>query len=113
MDEDVLRALGADLERDDPGLAALLSGVTPRAPAPRDVTSGDLTGGDGGAHRGHPTARLLMLLLLPFVGVLTAGLLLPVTAVLGATVMLLILASPFAAAWLCSSADDLRPRRPR
>jgi hypothetical protein len=54
-----------------------------------------------------------MLLLLPFVGVLTAGLLLPVTAVLGATVMLLILASPFAAAWLCSSADDLRPRRPR
>jgi hypothetical protein len=111
MDEDVLRALGADLERDDPGLAALLSGITPRVTAPPDTAPGDTPPGGTGARPAHPAARLL-LLLLPLGAVLAVALTLPITAVVGVVVMLLIVASPFAAAWLCSSADDLRPRRP-
>jgi Protein of unknown function (DUF3040) len=91
-DDPVLRALGADLERDDPSLAALLSGS--RRP-----------------HSAHRVVRFLLVLSLAL-GPLTAALVLPITVALGACVMLLIGASPFAAAWLCTTADEVRPKRP-
>jgi hypothetical protein len=93
VDDDlILRTLGADLERDDPGLAALLSGS--RRP-----------------HSPHRVVRALVLLL-PALGLLTAALVLPVTVAVGVFVMVLIGASPFAAAWLCRTADEVRPQRP-
>jgi hypothetical protein len=82
MDDDpVLRSLGADLERDDPDLAALLSG---RSPA---------------RHR-HSVAWVLLAipLLLP-------ALLLPARVTLGLLAMLLILASPGLVCWLCASME--------
>jgi hypothetical protein len=81
----VLRSLGEDLERDDPELAALLSGG---APAPFQHWSG--------------WSRFAVPMLLV---VLTAALLLPVRVTLGMSAMLLILASPLVAIWLCADAD--------
>ena len=77
----VLRSLGADLERDDPALAALLSGRS------------------GHSHR-HSLAWLLLA-----VPLLLPALLLPARVVLGSLAMLLILASPLFAYWLCAGAD--------
>jgi hypothetical protein len=78
MDDDpVLSSLDAYLERDDPALAALLSGR--RRP-----------------HR-HPTAWLLLALLL-----LIPALLLPGRVTLGLLAMLLVLTSPLLVAWLCA-----------
>jgi hypothetical protein len=82
MDDDpVLRSLGADLERDDPELAALLSG---RAPAP---------------HR-HSVAWLLLGLPL-----LLPALLLPARVTLGLLAMVLILSSPGLVCWLCAPTE--------
>lgn len=82
MDDDpVLRSLGAELERDDPGLAAFLSG---QEPTPRR----------------HSAAW--MLLALPL---LLPALLLPARVTLAVVAMLLILASPGIAAWLCEVGD--------
>jgi hypothetical protein len=78
----VLRSLDADLERDDPALAALLSGRP------------------GHRHR-HPSAWLLLALPL-----LVPALLLPARVVLGVLAMLLILASPAFVYWLGAGADD-------
>jgi hypothetical protein len=73
MDDDVvLRSLGADLERDDPRLAALLSGEgTPRR------------------HSHH--VRIWLLLAVPLLGGL---LLLPLTTAVGIVVVLLAVAAP-------------------
>jgi hypothetical protein len=85
MDDPVLRSLSADLQRDDPRLAALLSG------------------------RGLPHDRpaTWLRVAVPLVGLvlLTAGLLLPLRVTLGVSSMLLILVSPLAACWLCAAAD--------
>jgi hypothetical protein len=79
MDDDqVLSSLGADLERDDPDLAALLSGRTPKP---------------------HRHSAAWMLLALP-------ALLLPARVTLALVAVLLILSSPAIACWLCESADD-------
>jgi hypothetical protein len=79
-DEQVLRSLGHELERDDPHLAALLSGRR--------------------HHRFHP---LLTLLVLAVVG---AALLLPVTVAVGVVSLLLIGASPFAVCWAWTVTED-------
>ena len=79
MDDDVvLRSLAADLERDDPALAALLAG----RPAP------------------HHRYWIAWLLLVP--ALLVPAFLLPPRVVLGVAAMLLILASPGIACWLCA-----------
>jgi len=76
MDDDVvLRSLGADLERDDPRLAALLSGK-----------------GRPRLHRSHAWAWLL----LPLLGGL---LLLPLTVAVGILVILLAVAGPLVGCW--------------
>lgn len=81
MDDDpVLRALGEDLARDDPRLAALLGSTPPRR---------------------HRTRRVVVALVLPLV--LAVALLVPPTVALGATAMLLAVASPLLACWLVSS----------
>ena len=86
MDEDpVLRSLSAELERDDPALAALLSGQP--------------------AHR-HSAAWLLLVLPL-----LVPALLLPTRITLAVLAMLLILSSPLLVCWLCSAAEDRIPPR--
>jgi hypothetical protein len=88
MDDDpVLRSLSDDLQRSDPALAALLSGdaVPP--------------------HR-HSSAWFLLALPL-----LMAALLVPARVTLAVSAMLLILASPAAAYWLCTAADG-SSRRP-
>ena len=78
MDDDpVLRSLGADLERDDPALAALLTGAR---------------------HPRHRVARLLLAFLL-----LSPALLLPAHVVLGALALLLILSSPVLVVWFCTT----------
>jgi hypothetical protein len=77
----VLCALGDDLERDDPALAALLSGRT-RA-----------------RHRHSPAWFLLALPLL------VAALLLPARVTLGLLATLLILASPLVVCWFCGTED--------
>jgi len=95
----VLRSLGADLERDDPELAALLSGTAgaiPRPPSPR--------------HRTGLWFLLVPLLALP---VLAAALLLPARVTLGVTAMLLILGSPLAVCWMCAAVDRVDPGAPR
>jgi hypothetical protein len=95
MDDDsVLQSLGADLARDDPRLAALLSGTPVRA------------------HRlsGMWLALALPLLVLPM---LTAALLLPARITLGVAAMVFILASPLAACWLCAVTDRSGPDAPR
>jgi hypothetical protein len=89
MDDDpVLRSLSDDLERDDPGLAAFLTGRT-RTP-----------------HRHRVAWSLLALPLL------AAALLLPIPVALGAVAMLLVAGSPLAVCWLCASADTPTSRRP-
>jgi hypothetical protein len=86
MDEDpVLRSLSAELERDDPALAALLSG-----------------------HRAHRHSPAWVLLLLPL---LVPALLLPTRITLAVLAMLLILSSPVLVCWLCSAVDG--PVTPR
>jgi hypothetical protein len=80
MDDDpVLRSLGADLERDDPALAALLTG-----------------------HPTHRHSSAWLLLLLPL---LIPALLLPGRVTLGLLALLLILASPVLVAWLCAATE--------
>ena len=82
MDDDpVLRSLGADLERDDPGLAAFLSGQEPTP---------------------HRHSAAWMLLALPL---LVPALLLPARVTLAIIAVLLILASPGIAAWLCETGE--------
>ena len=83
MDDDpVLRELGAELERDDPELAALLSG---------HVT-----------HRNrHWKAWILLVLTVVGVGVVLAP-----SVTLGVLAMLLVLASPLVACWWCAMPDD-------
>ena len=88
MDDDpVLRSLGADLERDDPALAALLSGGEP-------------------TRRRHSPAWLLLVLPL-----LVPALVLPLRVTLGFLAMALILASPALACWLITVTDG--PTTPR
>ena len=81
MDDDrVLRALGADLERDDPALAALLS-----------------------ERRGHRHRRAWsLLLLLPVI----PALLLPARITLGGLALVLILSSPLLVAWLLAQGSS-------
>ena len=76
----VLRSLSADLERDDPALAALLSG-----------------------HRLHRHSPVWVLLALPL---LIPALLLPARITLAALAMLVILSSPLLVLWLCSAAEE-------
>ena len=100
MDDDpVLRSLSADLERDDPELAALLSGAEPSAVS---------------ARKPRAAARHLRRLLVAVVllAVLAAALLLPLRMVLALATMLLILGSPLAACWLLESSDGRTPRHP-
>ena len=78
-DEQVLRSLGRDLERDDPRLARLLSGGPP--------------------HRFHPVWALLGL------AVVGALLLLPVTVAVGVFSILLIAGSLLVVGWSCTNAD--------
>jgi hypothetical protein len=83
MDDDpVLRALGADLERDDPALAALLSGAAP--------------------HR----EPVLGWLVAPAIVVVVLGLLLAPAVTFGVLAMLLVLASPLVACWWCASTGE-------
>ena len=80
MDDDqVLRALGADLERDDPALAALLNG-----------------------HRSRHHSPAWLLLLLPL---LVPALLLPGHVTVGLLALLLILSSPLLVAWMCVATE--------
>jgi hypothetical protein len=91
MDDDpVLRSLGDDLARDDPRLAALLSG----AAAPH--------------RRWGVGATIALLLLLPVL--LAVALLVPPTVALGAIALTLALGSPLAVCWLCAVADRTTPR---
>jgi hypothetical protein len=81
MDEDqVLRSLWNDLEREDPRLAALLSG----APPPRRFR------------------RSWLLLGLPLLGLV---LLLPLTVAVGVISLLLVAVSPLAGCWSCTGPD--------
>ena len=88
MDDDpVLRELGAELERDDPALAALLSG----SEAPH--------------HRHRVAWTLLALTVVGFCLVLAPA------ATFGVLSMLLVLASPLLACWWCAfPRDDPTPR---
>jgi Flp pilus assembly protein TadB len=91
MDDDpVLRDLGADLERDDPDLAALLNGRAVRPP-----------------HHGHPGRWVLLAL-----AVLLLAVLLPVTVTIGVIALALILSAPVIAWRWGAMADDLRPHHP-
>jgi len=78
----VLRSLGADLERDDPRLAALLSGEGPLRPRPRH--------------------RAWLLLAVPLLGGLF---LLPITTAVGIVVVLLAVASPLAGCLIAAEGD--------
>jgi hypothetical protein len=83
MDDDpVLRDLGAELERDDPALAALLSGP-------------------GTPHHGHALAWTILAMVV--VGI---ALLLAPTVTFGVVAMLLVLASPLLACWWCAYPND-------
>jgi hypothetical protein len=83
MDDDpVLRELGAELEREDPALAAMLSGST--APP----------------HRHGLTWALLVL------SVVAVGVLLAPAVTFGVLAMLLVLASPLLACWWCAFPGD-------
>jgi hypothetical protein len=80
MDDDpVLRSLSADVERDDPALAALLAG-----------------------HPAHRHSLAWLLLVLPL---LIPALLLPGRVTLGLLATLLILASPVMVCWLCAGTE--------
>lgn len=85
----VLRALGEDLEREDPALAALLSG---RA----------------AARRHHPVAWALLAL-----AVIGLALIIAPGVTLGVLAMLIVLASPLVACWWCAfPTDGPAPRYP-
>jgi hypothetical protein len=88
-DDPVLRLLAEDLARDDPRLAALLDGADPTVPAKRGRT------------------RLLLLAVVPVLA--AVALLVPPTVAVGATAMLLAIASPLVVCWLCA-ADGTAPR---
>jgi hypothetical protein len=93
MDDDpVLRSLSADLERDDPALAALLSGRTPPVQQ----------------HPAHRHSAAWLLLALPLLVLL---LLLPLRMTLGLLAMSLILSSPAIACWLCAATEGPATRR--
>ena len=78
MDDDpVLQQLGAEIERDDPALAALLSGRTQ-------------------PHR-HVLGWVLLALVVTVVAVLLAP-----AVTFGVLAMLLVLASPLLACWCCA-----------
>jgi hypothetical protein len=84
MDDDpVLRELGAELERDDPELAALLS-----SPAPPPS-------------RRHTVAWSVLAVVVAGVGILLAP-----AATFGVLAMLLVLASPLLACWWCAMPND-------
>ena len=92
MDDDpVLRLMADDLARDDPRLAALLDGT------------------DDVRRLRRPGRQLLLLVVVPVV--VTIALLVPPTVALGATAMLLAIASPLVVCWLC--ATDRAVPRPR
>jgi Protein of unknown function (DUF3040) len=79
MDDDpVLQELGAELERDDPALAAMLRG-------------------EARPHHRHVLAWILLALAVTLVGVLLAP-----AVTLGVLAMLLVLASPLLACWWCA-----------
>jgi hypothetical protein len=83
MDDDpVLQELGAELERDDPHLAAMLRGEVP----PR---------------RRHTVVWVLLAL-----GIVTIGVLLAPAATFGVLAMLFVLASPLLACWWCTVPGD-------
>jgi hypothetical protein len=83
MDEDpVLRALSAELERDDPALAALLNG----APARRESA--------------------VAWLLLPAIAVVVVGALLAPAVTFGVLAMLLVLASPLLVCLWCTAPGE-------
>jgi Protein of unknown function (DUF3040) len=88
-DDPVLRRLAEDLARDDPRLAALLDGDPSRA-RPR-----------------HGWLRFLLLVTAPLLVVV--ALLVPPTVAVGATAMLLAIASPLAVCWMCAT-DRPEPR---
>jgi hypothetical protein len=88
-DDSVLRSLGDDLERDDPALAALLSGA------------------DDGRHHRHPARWLLLCAAFALLAAM-----LPVTVTVGLTALALVLAAPVVACRWASAVDDLRPRHP-
>ena len=81
-DELVLRALGADLERDDPALAAMLSG-TP-----------------------EPHESFVVWLLLPAVALIGIGVLLAPAVTFGILSMLLVLASPLLVCLWCTDPGE-------
>ena len=82
MDDDpVLRSLADDLTRDDPRLAALLSGAGARR------------------HRTWSARRLLVAVPIGVL-LLIVGLLVPPTVAIGVTAMALAVASPLAVCWL-------------
>jgi hypothetical protein len=84
MDDDpVLRELGAELEREDPALAALLSGQ--EAP---------------------PSHRHVLRWVLLAVSVVGVGLVLAPAVTFGVLAMLLVLASPLIACWFCAFPSD-------
>ncbi len=90
MDDDpVLRSLGEDLAQDDPRLAELLSDTHPV--------------------RRHRHTRAVLLVLLLGAPLMTVALLLPPTVALGATAVLLAVASPLVVCWLCAG-DRPAPR---
>ena len=104
MDDDaVLQELGAELERDDPELAALLSGPEPPAHLARREPPDVPGDGPKPPHR-HRTAWALL------AGtVLGIGLLLAPAVTFGILAMLLVLASPLLACWFCAFPDDGPP----
>jgi hypothetical protein len=84
MDDDpVLQELGAELEREDPQLAALLSGP----PTP--------------PHRRHAVAWTVLAMVVAGVAMLLAP-----AATFGVLAMLLVLASPLLACWWCAMPND-------
>ena len=100
MDDDpVLRSLSDDVERDDPELAAFLRGTGAASPGPRP----------GRRQSAARTLASVVLLALLGCALLVSALLLPARVTLGATAMLVILASPLAVCWLLESGDARRP----
>ena len=92
MDDDpVLRSLAADLELDDPALAAFLSSGR-AAKQPR-------------AHHPFAVPVLATLALVALLGTL------PVTVAVGVVAALLVVGSPLAVCWLLSD-EPPRPRHP-
>jgi hypothetical protein len=90
MDDDtVLRTLGEDLARDDPRLAALLSGSR-------------------GSSRPWGARSLLLLLVIP--ALTTVALLVPPTVAVGVLTMLLAVGSPLAVCWLVTTSERTPPR---